>query len=381
MAEGVKPESQTAAEDASLLRAAELVRPIGFVTGPFAACLRHLHNKPADGKAALVNDKGLDASARWLVERFAGAASIRVCFYYLSLTYHAAAVSAKSELSIRDLVSLYSPRDLASVLSLAYLFRSIKTQCPGAEWEPLAKAVQEASDIGGAISQNVHGLELADGILVPAIRYLALGLFLHADSRRAAEYISQVVGSRKGFDCSLEMALWGCTHIQVAAVLLERLGYSRTYISDFKTALSATPEASVTYAVNRLRMIAIMANAMYLGLEQPPVTGEEDFEMSDQSLAALKGRVESVVQNGSPQGWLLKGKDDQAVGRVLGLYKPREEKPAEQEGSVDPSEEADLTAAFKVPYEDLPENVRAQFPRGEMEDLRGMVKDLVRAKK
>lgn len=374
--------------------AAERVKSLGYYASSFSTCIRHLRQfqRSTTAQPTDLSPNGLDSRARFLLGRLMLSPTIKSHVYYLSLTHYESALKGKEYISSEDLTNLYSPDALASLLGLIYLFRQIKPKCDPTEWAHISKVIQEVCDIGTSIGIKVRGLDVADGILVPAVRYLALCLCMQLDLRKFQGYRRSVIKEKRGFNLKEELRLWGCTHVQMAALLLEMIGFGARYAEDFKTALCSDPTKKISFAANRLRTVAVYTDALYLGVEIPSIQGEEEFEISETAIADLGQRAKSILENGSSHSWLLKSRIDIAPRLVPELY-PEDgsdehrrydklqkkkryafEHPPVTADSPSmqrqlPPEIDAVSQEYSSVYEQAPESVREQFSEKEFEEL------------
>jgi hypothetical protein len=68
------------------------------------------------------------------------------------------------------------------------------------------------------------------------MRYLAFAPFLISDGKAFAQYRRHLRTKDLPFDLSREIELWGCTNIQVAALLMESVGFNKTLAMQFVAA-------------------------------------------------------------------------------------------------------------------------------------------------
>ncbi len=358
--------------------AAERVRVLKYFASSFTSCIRRLCSlKPDPSQDEQTQKSKLDYISRFLVERFLSSATIKAHFYYLGLTYHSKSFDALPFISNKDLLAFYSSQDMAVVLAISYLSHRIKKICDPKEWSIWAKMMQEATDIGGLVGMTVPGFNFSDGILIPAIRFLSLALCMQLDLKQFQMYRRAISQKKTGFSQQEELANWGCTHVQIASLLLQEMGFGISYSADFKTALTTENDKPIHQSASRIRLTACWAEAIYWGNNLPAIKGEDSYTMTEQALTQLMREGARIASAGSSHSWILKQGADVHEKVAPKLYPPQG---YSSEGFIAPTmDEKSLDdQEFDLRYDQMPQEVKELFPRVEMKDCFQEVKELLK---
>jgi|GEM_PF-1157399 len=362
-------------------KALERVGVIDYVPSSFTVCLRRLIGEPPGQEGA---KNVLDEETEFLLNRFLRSPSIMAHVYFFTLTFHPDFVANHSSISARDFIKLYGAAEWAAVLALVFLTRTLKRKCAEQEWQELSKTLQEGVDIGGILGRRVAALGLGSGLLVPGVRYLALSLYEASDREKLKDYRFRLTKEKHGFDLALEQELWGCTHVQIAALLLLLMGFPSWYVRRFETALSAPPAAKLSPDINRLRILAYWSYALQMGLNPPTIAGEDDFITSDVELDQIVLETKEVVQKGSKHSWLLKTSNDLNPAQAAQVEGFEEAKAmVKQRGKRSQALAAAKAAeedCFTLEYAEIPEKMRRLFSKEEFRDLKSEIQSLLSGK-
>lgn len=243
--------------------------------------------------------------------------------------------------------------------------------------------MQEAVDIGGVFGRKVPALGFANGLLVAGVRWLALALCASVDLRKFQNYRRKLLRGEEGFDFAFERKLWGCTHPQIASLLLLSMGFPAVYAELFEVALAAAPRAEVPTRINRLRILAQWTFALQTGINPPTMPGENEFLTSDLALDQIAKESSEIGDRGSRYSWLFKSSDDvtkEAAAKLAGFEEAKALLKRRRRGAdvVRPAVEGDDD--FRIEHKDLPDHIRRHFPQGEFEDLKGQIHELLSSK-
>jgi hypothetical protein len=218
--------------------AAELLNSFGPIAANFAEAIRML-------SAAHVNGADLDLGGSNHIARLIKNDTLKATYYYFAKQFKPTLLkTARGKLSNSDIINGFTPIDHAAVLSLCYLSKNLSKKVDLEEWEYVKTPLYEALFIGGNIGLAVKEVGLGIGLLTRGIRYLAFAALLKDDRKGFKEYRQHLKNKDLAFDSKFELDVWKCTTIQLASLLLERIGFPRT------TALQFVYAASKTSSIN-----------------------------------------------------------------------------------------------------------------------------------
>ena len=353
--------------------ARERLNEIGLFPASFTTCVRHLLDNQKKNDQESTNSKVLDETSRFMVLRFMRSPTVKAHMYFLALTYFPQAIEGRSYVSVDHLLGLFSPVDIASVLSLIYLSHRVERRCNRKEWAIFSRSMQNVMDVAGFLALKVPGCRIGEALLVSGIRYLGLATCLPLDVRKFQTYRRALPPKKMTFDQREENLRWHCTHVQIAALLLQEMGFGVSYSEDFKSALALPLSRPLNERASRLRLLTMWADAFSVGAQLPAIAGEDKFSASEDSLREVMSYASTISRSGSVQCWLLRGREDISRHLVPALYRTDErDMTLKSRGPATVIEEDDY-----LRYDELPEHVRKVFSAEELEKLCEEILDLI----
>ncbi len=209
--------------------ARQLASAVGVVPSSFTSTVRGLMADQEKGQ--------LSSSTRFLITRLLKGDSIRSPLYFASTIFLPEKLEERGAVNTKAFLGLYSPADLAALLSLMYLYRRLKRMCDQKEWEFLSLRMHYFMELGGYIGSSMPALSIGNGLLIGGLRDLGLGLLLTADKKTFIDYRRSLKETKSYFDYSKEMELFGCTSVQLGSVLVLTAGLGKAISEGFANAL------------------------------------------------------------------------------------------------------------------------------------------------
>lgn len=290
--------------------AVKFVKSIGNISPAFSSCIRTIRvHQEQDGKSP---PQKLDKASEFLVERFLKSATVKAPFYFLAKTFRPKQLEQLPSNSTKDLVSLFSPRDITSILALIYLYKRARAAAPAEDWEKLSKLIHEQTDIGGYFGEAFPSIGFADGLLIGGIRHISTAMFLIKDKKGFGEHRRELKIKGLNFNIESEMNRWGCTHLHLLSMLLLSMGFGKAFTFSLHSAMSNLPDTKLSSDSLRLRLAARWIDSLHSGKEPAKITGEEDYLCSEDALNAMHDKTDDIRSKGSAFAWLSRGKKDAA---------------------------------------------------------------------
>ena len=124
-----------------------------------------------------------------------------------------------------ELITTFAPDELASVVAATHLHRMTGKKVAPKIWDDIFEEVNLQMQTGIFVGTTVDSISRSTGLLMGAVRTLAFALVASTDESRYKVFRRELVRRDKLFDTKGELATWGCHHLQVAALLVQSLGY------------------------------------------------------------------------------------------------------------------------------------------------------------
>jgi hypothetical protein len=298
---GVKAESDSSRWEAAI----ELLKPIGSVAANFSVAVRTLlsyHER---------DTPTLSAGAQNHIIRLLRNNTVKATYYYVTKAYRPHLLQQPTPIKSKDFLAMYTPFEHAVLLAYCYLFRSLAKKSSKEEWEYIQSPLYEALEIGACIGSRVPAIGLAAGLLGRGMRYLAFAPFLISDARAFVQYRRHLRTKDLPFDLTREIELWGCTNIQVAALLMESVGFNKTLAMQFVAAAEGdtSMRPDTRYGVPFRFAEALLESYMERG-EMPdtlPTSTGVVITLTKDERMTLLGDLGKAVGSTERIEWLSKG--------------------------------------------------------------------------
>lgn len=233
--------------------------------------------------------------------------SLRAIFYSALKVLHEEQLEKLNEYTPRKILSLFSPTEVTSTLALAYLYRQVKKRCDAAEWERIEKKLFTHMEITALIGRTVNHVGAPMGIFIGGIRVLSQALFAVADLKGFQEHRRKLERDSKLFDTELEIKRWGCSHLDIASILAQQLGFGMTV----GMGLAIDPAAEVETIPEELAEILLcwkvtreLSDSFQATGAAPIATEEDATYLPPEEEDKLKKQIWGILRDGAKYNWL-----------------------------------------------------------------------------
>jgi len=292
-------------------KAKEVAGLLGQPHRLFTQCVRDLRAIP-DGSS---RKKMLESSAVITLFR---SESFKTVMYHAAKALYGEDIG-KKPMNGGDLVTLFAPDELASVVAATHLHRLTGKKVSPKIWGDIVEEVNFQMQTGILVGAAVPSITRSVGLLMGAVRTIAFSLVASTDESKFKLFRRELVRQDKLFNISGELETWGCHHLQVAALVIQSLGYGIPPATGIASSEMPTAEdgpiALQWYAARR--WIESM-------LEEEKVpeefAGESKFGLADLGkVARLQGDVDDLYSRESSICWInqRRGSLDKAILKQL----------------------------------------------------------------
>ncbi len=284
--------------------AVEIMEPFGKVPGNFTESIRFLLQNYEQGGTAL------PLSAQNHILRLMNNNTIKAAYYFITKYYRPEVLEGKESISTKELFNAYSAIDHAGILTFAYLFRNLSKKTDSEEWEYVETPLAEALALGACVGSSIPEVGLGFGLLCRGLRYLAFAPFLRDNRRGFKEYRRHLKANDLPFDMPFEEKSWACNNIQVAAIIMERMGFSRHMGFQFVAAAEHDAKSTPDELFGiRFRMAeALIDHYSETGevLDNCPAWVGKKFPFSTDARGRLLTKLNQVIPNLNKYDWVSK---------------------------------------------------------------------------
>ena len=285
--------------------ASDLFKPFGSTAANFAEAIRLLTAAHESGTTTL------SLGAQHHIIRLLKNNTMKATYFFFAKQFRPSVVEDTSLITDRDLLKAFTPFEHAAIISLCYLFKTLSRKIDKEEWEYVQTPLYEALAIGASVGQQINDVGLGMGLLSRGIRYLALAPLLRENRRAFKEYRQHLKAEDLAFDTTMEEKLWQCSSIQIAAILLEHIGFHRNfclqYIATATQDTSVTPDE--TYGMP-MRIAEALLDAYMENNEIPtslPAWVGKQIDLSAEVRGNLVASLSKALADKNRIEWLNKG--------------------------------------------------------------------------
>jgi hypothetical protein len=311
--------------------ASDLLNPFGPTAANFGEAIRALCLAFERGQTSL--NHGVQNHVLRLLKN----KTITATYFFFSKQFRPSVLEGRSYISERDLFNAYTPFEHASILALCYLFKTLSRKIDKEEWEYVQTPLYEALAIGAGVGQQIPEVGLGIGLLSRGIRYLALAPLVRENKRAFKEYRQHLKTKDLAFDTSFEESMWQCSSIQVASILLERMGFPRGFGLQYVASAAREPniQPDPLYGIP-IRIAESIIDSYMEGHEIPtslPTWVGKQMNLSSETRGNLVASFTKTLADKNRVEWLNKGGSSIDPTSTPQLFTEAEKQAFEQEKS------------------------------------------------
>lgn len=238
---------------------------------------------------------------------------------FKSVIYYAAAALQKDKLQALPaltpgtLLSVYTPEELAAVIAITYLYRRAKKHIDPRVWESVSGEVHVQMEAGYQIGTHIPAIGPSRGLLIGAVRYIAMALFSKKDARGYKLYKRHLNEKELLFDIADETKRWKCNHLQICSSLIQSIGFGLGAASGI-VANTYPTEAQSPEILAKAQSWYATRRWIESVLEEEKAPDElrniAKFSIDSEALVRMQERIEGIYEMGSSFDWVDKTKDD-----------------------------------------------------------------------
>jgi len=288
----------------SLQIAARYVALLGSAPTSFTSVTRALIQAGSKGSA------GLASHQRANVNRLIRGPAMQAPLYFAAKLLRQSEFSTLKTFEVSDVLSVYSPSELAALIGLIYFSKKAKAKADADEWGFLGKLIQDRAEIGFLLGNLEKNIGSDIGLLVSAFPAVGMVTFLSHDKGGFKEYRRHLKAKVLTMDCAFEFKKWGCTSVQIAALIVQSIGFGVS----FADALCKVPYWDQK-PDSELSEDALRIKGAYFGLRRcepvenfPESVSGTKFMPSSQVVDKLKRRMDEIQESNTK--WLFSGRED-----------------------------------------------------------------------
>jgi hypothetical protein len=251
--------------DQTWQRAVSFTKGIGRLPGAFTEAVRMLvHDQSA-------NKGMLRPVTKYQVARLVRGPNFKAMLYFASEALAKESLDAAPAVTVGDLLELYQPADLASMITCLVITRRIRKESPPQLWEQVRPTFARESLVGGFVGVAIPSLGFCPGILCGAMPSLARALMARNDPSTYTRFLTETKGKGAREVLAAEGRIWGCSASQVSSLILTQIGFGKDYSALLHSAITCEQGiANISDdSLRRMRLAHLWLDCFLTGREQP----------------------------------------------------------------------------------------------------------------
>ena len=298
------------------------------------------------------SSSGYSPASRFLAERLLNIPSVHAPIHFATLTFYSAKYAGKNFISTQELTEIYRPFDLAALFGALYLYRRLRKLSPPEEWGFVSRFITEQTEVAGHFGTAIPDIGLASAIICGGIRAMAFTTFALKDLKKFKEYRRHLRTHPTQYDRAYERNAWQCDHLDIATLLLQRLGFGAELGRSFYDAASEAKFNEDEVSGQFSRFQACIDSLEALSKPETPSKDElGDGSLDEKAISNLLEEIHAIRKGGSQFAWLDKGKADYVTADGLS--------PDKQE--ADESHLDDIDTIQDISMDEVPDEIKQQI--------------------
>lgn len=270
-------------------------------------------------------NEALSPASYFLVNRLMRSPTMKAILYYAALTFHMDTIDNCPYLSSADLVRLFKPGDLAALIGVSCLHRTLSKQIvhntSAQGYAALCAQAFKMHDMGGYVGYAIPTIGAGRGILAAAAAPLAHLLFYLMNEEKAETYAQFVYMDNTGVDTDFENNTFGCTSYELASCLLMKMGFGLQWMNGLMTALTSPALASSARGEStHFSYARYWIDLLWKTGSGPTEKVAAVYYPGQKDLYRLLFRTAQTLEMGSKYTWANKGKNDISPQLTPQLY-------------------------------------------------------------
>ncbi len=264
-------------------------------------------------------------ASQFLVMRLLRSPTFKAIFYHAAMTFKMDDIASFAFLSSYDLVRLYQPADLASIIGTIFTYRKINAMVGDSNH---IKQVIDFKSINSRVELAVHlGLTVPNigvrrTIIAAGIPFYCQAMFALEKEQEFLAYKKHLNKKRMLWDLEYEFSHWSTTSLHIAARLLQQLGFGVPLTTLFHESLSRSVNDYTAGKKDELGFQVVnfwLTSLLQTGeAPQEPILGA--FYPLQKELYKLLFETSIIREKASKHNWLERTKADISPHATPQLY-------------------------------------------------------------
>lgn len=228
----------------------------------------------------------------------------QAALYFATKAYYPHLLDGKDKVNLNDAIGMLLPAEISSIVALTYLSHQVFPRCDESECNQLIRQMRIHLEIGRLVGGTVPDMNGGLGMLIAGARFLGLAIILAQEGKKYTDYRIQMKSSKRLWDITLEQERFGTTHLELGAIMLQRLGFGVQIAGEILPVTVMTGETTIPRALRWMDSIHTTGSP-FTAREMAPLLGVQRPE-----LITLRDKVQAVFNAAEPCRWFMSEKAD-----------------------------------------------------------------------
>lgn len=279
---------------------------IGEIPSLFSTCIRGLMADSREGEA-------LSRGARHSLKVLMLGSSLKSSLLFAGKTFKPDLTKDDSFASPEAAAKIFKLGEIANIIALLFLYRRVQKtfgETHEDRWLEISKTLGIEAEIGGHLGFAIPKIGFSWGLMIGSMRHFGTFLLVASQPKAFQKYRVDMKMAKKEYDLAYELDVWGCTHLQVASIVLQTLGMGVNLAQALPIGTEAKLDNTLPTDIYRVRITTEWIKTLRKTGMQPEMTHRGDFYPLKKDLDGLLTLITEINSKGSRYNWLNKGKDD-----------------------------------------------------------------------
>jgi hypothetical protein len=152
--------------------------------------------------------------------------TLKAVLYFAAKELYSDEILIFEKPTLFDLLTLFTADEISTILATTFVYRRVQKHIDPGEWGRLVSKIHMHMKIGAIVGDSLEEVGRGNGILINGIAVLSHALFAAHDLKTFQNVRRDLDRKSEMFDTKREEKEWGCNHLQVAALIAQKLGFN-----------------------------------------------------------------------------------------------------------------------------------------------------------
>lgn len=218
--------------------------------------------------------------------------------------------------TVTIMLPLFSSDELSGIISSTFIYKRIAKQVDESEWQRYQHSIHMHYKLGALTGDAFDEVGRGNGMFVTGLNYLSFLIFSIHDLKTFQKLRRELEKGDTLFNLKREEKEWGCNHLQVAAVIAQKLGFMQPHsfmaasisllADDIDTSLVPPEEYNI---ISHWQAVVEITESLHKNLEINYSTKTNKKIFNDEQEDIIKSTAQAVLDEDVGLDWFDNKKD------------------------------------------------------------------------